>query len=472
MSALDEAYSQSNPGSVIYAVKQAIINQIHEVDDRVVIRSTEYFNHTFAPDLVLTWNGGAIERQLFVRQDESSGELAEDVRQIGSSRPIIFNLDPVPPGRHAPKDSDITLQRADTLLTDAAGMSEVGSRKRSSRVVKLAAPSLLQGGRGVFDERIAFEVSSGLARGFLGAENLRTEETRTAVLLIERVFSRIFAARLTDFLRAVWVGAGGMLSDFPSASSTSGGLTDEALRFLLDFEQNSTLEYWRRVGGNLTVERLLAISPASSDNLDRLITANLDRIVGKSCGVQSIVAAGSADDANSSWRVDDRSVIWDGRQARVRFAMNRDLATEDLRGRASGIPLADLLERAQGNGVPLESLQMTATTTARQINYGSTLKSSAQNIAADPQLEAMSASLGDSMLVQRATAALPGPRSLICDYQSKTAAGRTGAKFALADFFAFAVPLLAALDAEDSSSILELRRQNSEVANPPGLFPI
>jgi hypothetical protein len=209
--ALDSAYNKRDPVAVIHAVKQIIINHVREVDERVSIRTTDFFSHSFAPDLVLEWEQGKVVRPL----------------QLRSSAPIFFSLEATAYRRARTERGQAMAREANTLVTDAAGISEIVERKRRSRVVEIAAPAILQGGRGILDEDRAVTVSSGLARGFLAASNLAADETHQAVGLIDSSFSRQHSSRLVEFLRAVWLGAGGQASAFPAASqATSWRRTD------------------------------------------------------------------------------------------------------------------------------------------------------------------------------------------------------------------------------------------------------
>lgn len=464
--ALDSAYSKRDPAAVIHAVKQIIINQVREVDEQVSIRTTDFFSHSFAPDLVLEWEQGNIVRPLFVRQDVVDGYFAEDIAQLRSSAPIVFSLEATAYRRARTERAQAVAREANTLVTDAAGIGEVVERKRNSRVVEMAAPAILQGGRGILDEDRAVTVSSGLARGFLAASNLAADETREAVGLIDSSFSGRYSSRLVEFLRAVWLGAGGQASAFPATSQTSPGLTDEALRFLIDFELSADLLYWRRVGDGLTIDRLANIQFDASPNFDALVIANLDRIVGRSCRVWSSQEQ-IPHESVGEWEARNGILRWQGTSVTVDVVTHKD-SLEGQSERQGEIALDVLVERARRNRIALESLEILAAT--RKISYGSTEQSVMQDVSADEQLKTLVGSLGPAASISKVVAILPGGRSLICDYGSQIASGRTAAQFTLSELLRFAVPLLEQLTDEDLHRLDQVIESNRAIAEPPTLF--
>jgi len=57
-----------NPRNSVATVKSVVISQFEALDTRVKIKSTDYFNHTFAPDLVLSWPWDRMpERYVYLR---------------------------------------------------------------------------------------------------------------------------------------------------------------------------------------------------------------------------------------------------------------------------------------------------------------------------------------------------------------------------------------------------------------------
>jgi hypothetical protein len=465
--ALDNAYGKRDPAAVIHAVKQVIINQLRQVDERVRVRTTDFFSHSFAPDLVLEWgHDDVVRRPLFVRQDVVDDYFVEDIAQLRSSAPIVFSLEATAYRRARAERAQAVTREANTLVTDAAGIGEIVEQKRNSRVVEIAAPSILQGGRGILDEDRVMTVSSGLTRGFMAANNLASDETREAIGLISSSFSPQYSSRFVEFLRAVWLGAGGQMSAFPAASHVSTGLTDEALRFLIDYESSADMLYWRRVGDGLTIDRLANMQLDASPNFDALIIANLDRIVGRSCHVQSSQER-IPDESAGEWEARNGVLSWQGTSITVDVATRKNVLEQQSEYHGE-IALDSLVERTRRHRIALESLEILAAT--RKISYGSTEQSVTPDISADEQLKTLASSLGSTASIAKAVAMLPGGRSLVCDYGSQIASGRTAAQFTLSEFLRFAVPLLEQLTDEDLHRLDQIIELNRTIANPPTLF--
>lgn len=471
--ALDAAYRWESPPDVIYAVKQAIINQLRELDPRVQARTTDFFSHSFAPDMILTWGrDGNVERPLFVRQDVEDAQLSDDLLIMQRERPIIFGLEPAFLRRERLQEAGATARETSTLITDASGIGQISERKSGSRVVSIAAPALLQGGRGVLDRQVADEVSTGLTRGFVAAGSLAVTETRDTVQLIEHTFQPAAADRMVEFLRAVWIGAGGSVSNFPGqTSSLHHGLTDEALQFLLDFEQNDSLEFWRRIGAGVTLDRLVSLELEPSRNFDSLLVANLDKITAKACGVsvgeQEEIAAEAPNEAIDGWHRLGDALAFRVEDVLIRLADTRD-AVVSTNTPNDGLALPELLERAASVGLPFQSIELF--TAARKIEYGVSDNATGQNVVNDAQLQEMAAGLGSTGLVRRGVASVPDAAALVVDFAEGVASGRTAAKYTVAALLQFAVPLLGPDRVALRRVVARMLSQNRSLYEPPSLF--
>jgi len=466
--ALDAAYDRKTPQAVVSAVKQVIINQIRQIDPAVRIESTDYFNHTFAPDLVLHWERERSSRQLFVRQDSADLHFAEDLEPVVGRAPIIFSLEPSRARMRVRSESEQRFRSANLLVTDAAGVEEI-SERRSNRVVSIASPSVLQGARGILDADRATTMTTGLARGFVAAGNLAADETRDAVELIDHFFQRPQASKLAQFLRAVWVGAGGPQSAFPGAVPLQAGLSTEALSFLLEFEQNDSIDYWRRVGVGLDLERLIQLRPVPSRNFDRLVAANLDRVQGRACSVR-IDLQDELVDGPSEWGASESALVWRGPAVRMRIAGTKETAQAGLVDQDIPVSLDQLVSRARLNAIPLASVEILAE--ERRIGYGVTSEATRRDISDDEQLRSMVGALDPTARVRQVVASLPDGRSLVCDFRDGIAAGRGGAKFTLLELLRFALPLLAATSDEDTARAKQIQSGFTEAVEPASLFDI
>src|SRR6266568_1384439 len=96
LSAVSDALAIGPWSESTNAVKRAVINVLGQMDSRVQIEDTHYFNHSIVPDLVLTWpDSDTAERLLFLRLSKEPDLLADDLLHVGHHRPILLPLDVV-----------------------------------------------------------------------------------------------------------------------------------------------------------------------------------------------------------------------------------------------------------------------------------------------------------------------------------------------------------------------------------------
>ncbi|MFD0600066.1 hypothetical protein ACFQZ4_53480 [Catellatospora coxensis] len=285
---LEYARSGQDARDNVAQIKRAVVEEIRFADPRVSVTFTDYFNHTFAPDLVLTWSGDNRVRDLFIRTDPDPRRLYDDVDLLGDKHPVLFSLGDV--------DSQVTgygrlsnvAAQSNTLVTSAFGLDAVSQERVGHPVVQLASAALLQGGRGVVDEDEGTSIADAFSHGYEAALRADPESTARAAEVIDRSFDRKSSERLGQFLQAVWVGSGGSPTSFPGRSDVTSDLPDDAFRFLLELADFDDPTFWRRVGRNLTVERLARMDVVtSSPNFQYLIQGNLDVLRARVCRILS-----------------------------------------------------------------------------------------------------------------------------------------------------------------------------------------
>lgn len=95
MSALTDAVrtalSQTNMAEATADIKQLLCDEFARADPSAQIHRTEYFNHTYLPDVVLDWPAGD-RREVFVRFVTSPERLIADSNRLGAAGPILFDL--------------------------------------------------------------------------------------------------------------------------------------------------------------------------------------------------------------------------------------------------------------------------------------------------------------------------------------------------------------------------------------------
>jgi hypothetical protein len=444
-----------SPSASVDGIKDAVIAELYELDPRARVKKTDYFNHTFAPDLVVSWKSSidvASERYVYLRSTTDASYLIEDLQFVKANRPIIFDLSSIAEKVRTASPAATELVNAslegNTLVTDASGLGSLIDGKRST-FLELSSTSLTQGGRGLFDQQNGASTTAALQGGFDGARNLDSNRTNAAVSVINRYLQTDFAYRLQDLLQAVWVGSGGKLEEFPGQKKVTGPISDDALQFLMAYDEIEDLDFWRRLGGRVTLNQISRLDlPDGSPNLEHFVHANLDSLWGRSvCIVDSYSRRGNADRASvAEWFTDYRLLGFRTTRFSAFFADKaQDLDT--LRTRATtrhgqrGLPvelLADRASQLQVDRVELESR-------GRSLTYSS---SDGSNLAADFELSAVSQSIGGDATVKRADVLLDSGHHLSCDFTTKFVTVRTNSRAMIRTLALVAIRMFTTITAE------------------------
>ncbi|MGW6565077.1 hypothetical protein [Streptomyces sp. NPDC054975] len=466
-SALHAAFEVADPREAVNRIKTVVAHELAQTDTRATVRKTDFFNHSFAPDLVLSWPNER-ERFVFLKSDTRPDVLRDDVAAIRKHDPIVFALDPVGEDPLRIGQEEDAARDDDTLLADSRGMEVLIRSRYSEPVVGLASSAVLQGGRGLLTEREAESMASGVAAGFSGAKRLDSRATAAAVAQISGHFDKRRTSRLLRFLGAVWVGSGGTASNFPGEQEVSGDLDATALEFLLELPPINDYEFWRRIGRPLTLESVSRLRLENdSENLQYLIGSNLDVLHARACRILDRQRELGEDESTEfRWTLEREMLCLRGPSSSTYFAGKVDeLRVEAQQG--DGISLQELLRRAEQRRVPISELELATPT--RTVSYATVNR---DDVAHDEELINLSRTFSATAYVQTAVASLFGSRPLVCDFPSRTGKGRTAAKFPLGIFAPVALTLLTSLTEEEREALNHVTRYYSEEQVQPTLFEL
>ncbi len=450
-SALDAAFEAPDPRDAVNRIKVLVAGELEEADSRVTVKKTEFFNHGFAPDLVLTWPN-ADERFVYLKSDTHPDVLRYDVKSIRKHSPIVFALDQLYP-EYVSVDSAET-QEDDTLVADSRGIEVLIDRRRSDPVVGLASSAVLQGGRGLLTESEAKTMAVSVSGGFTGAQRLDANKTGVAVAQITDHFDARRASRLLRLLSAVWVGSGGTPASFPGQQGSFGDLDSAALEFLLELPPIDNYEFWRRIGRSLRLEVVSGLEiEENSQNLQHLVESNLDVLHARACRVVNVQQElGEADEGNFHWSVDRQMLCLRGRRTAAYFASKVDGLIVDPEEQ-DGISLERLLDRAEARMIPISELELATPT--RTVSYATVNR---DDVSHDEELMELSRTFSSTAYVQSAVATLMGSRPLVCDLKSRTAKGRTTTRFPIGELVPAAMFLLTDISPEEEQELLYITR--------------
>ncbi|MEU8797772.1 hypothetical protein [Spirillospora sp. NPDC048819] len=324
-------------------MKDEVINRVRALDARVRIRSTDYFNNTFVPDLVLSWPGEERPRELFIRADTNPEHLAEDIGFVPDRQPIFFGLGSV--SASAEHNSLVSSEAQDhgVLITDAAGADEFLDRRRQSDLLGLASAAVLQGGRGVVDRGEAADTATLFEDGFESAKRGDPERTASAADRIAGVLDPDRTDRLLQVLQALWVGSGQPASLFPAAVKQD-HLDSSALLFLLEQEWIRDTLFWRNLAYSLKFDQLVSLDLSEpTENLQELIWANTDRLKARACAAVTSEANDLPGKRFAYFTIEDGGLAFRTRRALLRLYSSADQLPETEK--STGVPLEHVLQR-------------------------------------------------------------------------------------------------------------------------------
>lgn len=440
-----------SPRNSVAAVKSLVISEFEALDTRVKIKSTDYFNHTFAPDLVLSWPRDRMaERYVYLRFNDDLAYLTDGLDRMHGSEPIVFGLTPTP--HDAPEEvrtlRSVATERR-TLVTDPSGVSTLIAGRSDTPVLGLFSSSLAQGGRGLLDNEEALAATQTIAAGFTGARNVDADATGNAASLFSSLLDERQAGRMSRFLQAIWVGSGGRLDLFPGQHDLAGDLSDEALQFLLNFDEIADLQFWQRLGRGVSVRQLGATQVQDpSPNLGHLVQANLDHLWARACAVVADAPHldESSDDSASRWLVERKVLAWRG-EGFTAYVSETAADARSLAGKPGPGLDVDVL-RGRAHDSVLNSLRLGDGRDALRLD-----SESDTDVAQGERLRALAQAFGAEARVHEAQATLRSGQHLDLDFRTLFAVGVTSTQPLLRDLLGTAVPLLWDLTDADTAGL-------------------
>lgn len=449
--AITSALEIDSPRESVNSVKRLVSQEISELDRGVEVYSTEYFNHTYVPDLVLRWRRERDrERHVYLRFTESPEYLAEGLAKIDPDveQPMIFGLTPLAGDQRSIDLLKSSARERSALVTDSSAMESFLDGRKEDPVVGLLTNAITQGGRGLLNSEQSRLVSESVSRGFEGARNLSADSARAATSTLPDVLDKHQSDRLIRFLHAVWIGSGGSTDGFPEVSDLSGELSDEALEFLLRFEEVADLEFWRRVGRKSSVGQISRLDTSvSPENLARLIRANIDILWARSCLVVSDEQPALDDPVGEFyWTTQSGKLALRGRG----FTAYLSEQAEDLKGmntnQSSGVGVSELIDRARD--VKLNSLRLT--------DNADSLSFDSRDVMKDRRLRGLADRFSPRARVDYAQATLSSSTNLNIDFRRRTATGATKSKPQLAEVVNVAIRTLQGMSESEKDALTEM----------------
>ena len=226
--ALRDALLVPNASESSDAVHQVVTRQLRELDPQAAINATGYFNHSWVPDMRLSWKDGE-HRDLFLRFNVRDAATFYDDLEYASGEdddPVFLDIAQPELAIEAASTAEPVVQpdamnEITAMVTDHSAWAELGSGVSGDVDMRTATRQVVRGGRGLVDQFVAEQVLESYVRASEILRPERVADTAPAHLReildkLEAPLSRIASLDLESELRTRWVRGGRAPEVFPS----------------------------------------------------------------------------------------------------------------------------------------------------------------------------------------------------------------------------------------------------------------
>lgn len=253
------------------AVHELVGNALRRLDPTVDVKRTDYFTHSFVPDLVMRWsqNGNSRERHVHLRFSVRSHAFSQDLDLLGEESPLFLGMtdltrDPTPAW------AEQGVSTNGSLVTESQAVDEFDERAITETRARKATGALVRMGHGFLDEGRAERVSQQYVAALRAMAHVASEaEQQATAATVVGVALHAFDVFLPEegqlelerAMQSEWIRGGGDPYDFPGTTPWNAELLDQAslrevLNSLLDSTNLVQPETWQRNAGHVRVEDL------------------------------------------------------------------------------------------------------------------------------------------------------------------------------------------------------------------------
>lgn len=446
--------SQDDPGGNVSRIKLAVVSQLRQADESAEIKTTDYFNHTFAPDIIMRWrDSGSAERRVYLRPDVRSASLTEDLQWIGDLHPLIVPL--ASDASESPDertDLDVAAASSNTLIAGAKTLDEI-VESNAGRTGRLMRKAIVRGARGVVTPERVKQAADRVEDAFDAAQVSEEAPVRSAVDAVEDLLDLGHSAQVARFLQAVWVASGSAASTFPGATGVTGALDSESLQLLLQTEDLDDAEFWARVAKNVTIFKLCDLEIANSNESFQILVNNAaDRVRAK-----GLVAL-----APTVGRTPGLGARWSAANGLLHYSSDTFHAIIPPAALSAAVFSGDAVP---GEGIAVSSVfnRLTEQASVSGLSFQGR-SSSALHWEADAPirtntdelLNAVTSSIGSAAPVTSLRLRLAGDRDMSVNFLTGRVSGRTNASFYISELLDAGLAMLISLAEADRRSINEV----------------
>ena len=202
-------------------VHEVVARRFAELTPGASVRTTGYFNHSWAPDLVVA-SRDQQDRWVYLRFDVRDPSFSDDLRYLSVGRPVFVDLLAANPDETAREGGHFDLEAAvathqdqDVLVTEVAAIERFDDLVQANRSVQAATKQIVLGGHGVIDEPAATDIVASWAKATSAVAGAKVDALREALDDVENYLSRVASLDLESGLRTDWIAAGQSAESFP-----------------------------------------------------------------------------------------------------------------------------------------------------------------------------------------------------------------------------------------------------------------
>lgn len=243
------------------AVHELVARALARLDPAAEVKTTSYFNHSFVPDLVMSWTQGGerVERYVHLRFSVIARPFEHDIQLLGGTSPVFIGMTDRQPLREATWS---TARTNGTLVTQSAAIDDLDTAVREDPRSRSATAPIVRRGRGLLDESRAEDVSRHYFAALRDIEEDEGQPAATVTSALETLRGLLPEGAELEVERALqseWIRHGRDPHDFPGRDPWRPELLDratlrEVLLSLLDSARSVAAETWVKNAGFVSAE--------------------------------------------------------------------------------------------------------------------------------------------------------------------------------------------------------------------------
>lgn len=223
--AVSEALRISAPSESQQRVHEVVARQLDSISPGAEVKSTEYFNHAWVPDLVVAGRDGEA-RDVFLRFQVRDESFDDDLEHLADRKPLFLDISKRTQLADNAPAADFDLSRAleargpaseGVLVTEVEAIDKFDSSVREYQPAAVATKEVVVGGRGIVDPSAATSIVASWREAREAASDASSDRLRTALNDVEVFLDRVSSLDLEADLRGTWVAAGHDAESFPGS---------------------------------------------------------------------------------------------------------------------------------------------------------------------------------------------------------------------------------------------------------------